>query len=55
MHRGSLLALGNAEVLAGQPDLPAGDIHSSGVTLALKMLQNGLMIDTNFDEMSLSE
>lgn len=46
-HRDALLALGNAEVLAGQADLPAGDSHSSGVTLDLKMIWNGLMMDRN--------
>ena len=47
MHRDALLLLGNAEALAGQPDLPAGDSHSSGVTLDFKMLWNGLMMGRN--------
>lgn len=46
-HRDALLALGNTEVLAGQPDLPAGDSHSSGIILDFKMLWNGLMMDRN--------
>lgn len=45
MHRDALLALGKAEVLAGQSDPPAGDSHSSGIVLNFKMLWNGLVMD----------
>lgn len=38
MNLDALLVLGNTEVLAGQPDLPAGDSHSERVILDFKML-----------------
>lgn len=45
MHRDAWLVWGNAEVLAGQPELPAGDRNSQELVLDFKMFWNGLIMD----------